>query len=275
MSPNAPAVRKYDPQLYFPKPTPGLSEIEPRWAEHGTHVALGAARIACPAGMQLFSSLAGSLSCHVQYLAAWAGITMCKASHQSSVMFPASPLQHGVEPGYPGGRVCAAAPRPPLQRHAQLPVGSGWVAGQGMPAAAVVFASQRGVQMGGTGHLLHMHTRALQAHLSHLTLCALQSSRLSAGISGVKVDCQAGVGLVGSRLGGGPRAALQVHTALEDSIAANFGDNHAINCMCHSTENIYRWRDTAVARASGGCCRLGCLEVWTVRTTPQTVPQAA
>lgn len=29
-------------------------------------------------------------------------------------------------------------------------------------------------------------------------------------------------------------------------------DNHAINCMCHSTENIYRWRDTAVARASGG-----------------------
>jgi hypothetical protein len=73
-----------------------------------------------------------------------------------------------------------------------------------------------------------------------------------AGISGVKVDCQAGVGLVGSRVGGGPSTALRVHTALENSIAANFAGNHAINCMCHSTENIYRWRDTAVARASGG-----------------------
>ena len=30
VSPNAPGVRKYEPQLYFPKPTPGLSEIEPR-----------------------------------------------------------------------------------------------------------------------------------------------------------------------------------------------------------------------------------------------------
>lgn len=35
----------------------------------------------------------------------------------------------------------------------------------------------------------------------------------------MKVDCQAGVGLVGSRMGGGPAAALRAHTALEDSIA--------------------------------------------------------
>ena len=56
---------------------------------------------------------------------------------------------------------------------------------------------------------------------------------------------------MGSRVGGGPSTALRVHTALENSIAANFAGNHAINCMCHSTENIYRWRDTAVARASG------------------------
>jgi raffinose synthase len=72
-------------------------------------------------------------------------------------------------------------------------------------------------------------------------------------VSGVKVDCQAGVGLVGSSIGGGPAAAATAHRALEDSIAAHFADNHAINCMCHSTENIYRWRDTAVARASGRC----------------------
>lgn len=58
-------------------------------------------------------------------------------------------------------------------------------------------------------------------------------------------------------MGGGPAAALKAHSALEDSIATHFKDNHAINCMCHSTENIYRWRDTAVARASGGCHIIG------------------
>lgn len=47
------------------------------------------------------------------------------------------------------------------------------------------------------------------------------------------MDCQAGVGLVGSRMGGGPAAALRAHTALEDSIAKHFDGNHAINCMCH------------------------------------------
>jgi raffinose synthase len=71
-----------------------------------------------------------------------------------------------------------------------------------------------------------------------------------AGVTGVKVDCQAGVGMVGSVLGGGPTVAARYHAALEDSVAAHFPGNDAINCMAHSTENIYRWRDTAVARAS-------------------------
>lgn len=31
MSPDSAAVSKYGPKLHFPKPTPGLSEIEPRW----------------------------------------------------------------------------------------------------------------------------------------------------------------------------------------------------------------------------------------------------
>lgn len=131
VSPNSPSMSQYDPKLYFPKPTPGLSEIEPSTA--------------------------------------W-------------------------NPGMLAG--LAIADRP-----------------------AALFND--------------MH-----AYLAE------------AGINGVKVDCQAGVGLVGSRMGGGPAAALRAHDALEDSIAANFADNHAINCMCHSTENIYRWRDTAVARAS-------------------------
>lgn len=30
-------------------------------------------------------------------------------------------------------------------------------------------------------------------------------------------------------------------SALEASIAKHFPGNHAINCMCHSTENLYRW----------------------------------
>lgn len=61
-----------------------------------------------------------------------------------------------------------------------------------------------------------------------------------AGIDGVKVDCQAGVGLVGSELGGGPALAAQYQAALERSVAQHFRDNHVINCMCHSTENLYR-----------------------------------
>eukprot|EP00200_Dunaliella_tertiolecta_P005843 CAMPEP_0202343484 /NCGR_PEP_ID=MMETSP1126-20121109/3581_1 /ASSEMBLY_ACC=CAM_ASM_000457 /TAXON_ID=3047 /ORGANISM="Dunaliella tertiolecta, Strain CCMP1320" /LENGTH=1166 /DNA_ID=CAMNT_0048934551 /DNA_START=372 /DNA_END=3872 /DNA_ORIENTATION=- len=70
------------------------------------------------------------------------------------------------------------------------------------------------------------------------------------GVDGVKVDCQAGVGLVGSAMGGGPALSREFHAALEDSIARNFQDNHAINCMCHSTENMYRMAGTSIARAS-------------------------
>jgi hypothetical protein len=55
------------------------------------------------------------------------------------------------------------------------------------------------------------------------------------------VDLQAGVGLVGSALGGGPALSRTFHAALEASIATHFPGNHAINCMCHSTENLYRW----------------------------------
>lgn len=54
------------------------------------------------------------------------------------------------------------------------------------------------------------------------------------------MDCQAGVGLIGSRLGGGPAVAARYHAALEDSIARYFPNNAMINCMCHSTENLYR-----------------------------------
>ncbi|KAI8103223.1 hypothetical protein M9435_004565 [Picochlorum sp. BPE23] len=70
------------------------------------------------------------------------------------------------------------------------------------------------------------------------------------GVSGVKVDCQAGIGLVGSVAGGGASVALRYHDALEASTSKHFEENLVINCMCHTIENIYHWKKTAVARAS-------------------------
>ena len=56
----------------------------------------------------------------------------------------------------------------------------------------------------------------------------------------MKVDVQASVGLMGSNCGGGPDLTYKYHTSLEDSIQKHFPGNHCINCMCHSTENLYR-----------------------------------
>jgi hypothetical protein len=78
----------------------------------------------------------------------------------------------------------------------------------------------------------------------------MHSYLAESGVDGIKVDSQAGVGMVGSMVGGGPAAAARFHAALEDSAVLHFPSNDVINCMAHSTENIYRWRDTAVARAS-------------------------
>lgn len=60
-------------------------------------------------------------------------------------------------------------------------------------------------------------------------------------MDGVKVDVQATVGLMGSKLGGGPSMTLKYHQSLESSVEASFPGNHCINCMCHSTENLYRY----------------------------------
>ena len=38
--------------------------------------------------------------------------------------------------------------------------------------------------------------------------------------------------------------------ALEESVRAHFPENGIINCMCHSTENIYNFKSSALARAS-------------------------
>ena len=61
-----------------------------------------------------------------------------------------------------------------------------------------------------------------------------------AGIDGVKVDCQSTLDMIGSSLGGGPAVAAGYHAALEESVAAHFPGNACINCMCHSTSDLYR-----------------------------------
>ena len=64
-----------------------------------------------------------------------------------------------------------------------------------------------------------------------------------AGLDGVKVDCQAILGMVGGGTpgqGGGPAMSAEYHSAMEQSVAHHFPGNNCINCMCHSTEDIYR-----------------------------------
>lgn len=107
----------------------------------------------------------------------------------------------------------------------------------------------------------------------------------AAGIDGVKVDAQSGIGSFGSGNGGGVAFARAVVRAAEDSVRSAF-DSIARNdtaltavegwfarllpsrkprgqapakretplalvgCMCHSTENLYNFKETSLIRAS-------------------------
>jgi raffinose synthase len=78
---------------------------------------------------------------------------------------------------------------------------------------------------------------------------------VEAGVDGVKVDVQSGVTAAGSGVGGGSHIARLYTQAMEESVSKNFaskenGAVNTINCMCHSTENLYRYQVTSVARAS-------------------------
>jgi len=65
-----------------------------------------------------------------------------------------------------------------------------------------------------------------------------------AGVDGVKVDGQSGMG----PFGGAALVRTMVHE-MERSVAKHFG-NRCINCMCHSSENLFSYRSTAVVRAA-------------------------
>eukprot|EP00193_Tetraselmis_chui_P000478 CAMPEP_0177763786 /NCGR_PEP_ID=MMETSP0491_2-20121128/7051_1 /TAXON_ID=63592 /ORGANISM="Tetraselmis chuii, Strain PLY429" /LENGTH=1004 /DNA_ID=CAMNT_0019279905 /DNA_START=153 /DNA_END=3167 /DNA_ORIENTATION=- len=68
------------------------------------------------------------------------------------------------------------------------------------------------------------------------------------GIDGVKVDCQAGIGLIPCS-DGTPAKSAAYQYSLEKSVKKHFPGNHIINCMCHSSENFFRFLDSSVARA--------------------------
>ena len=91
----------------------------------------------------------------------------------------------------------------------------------------------------------------------------LHEPLVAAGVDGVKVDVQSGVTAAGMQGDGFPDCPplAKVYTqAMEESVAQRFpsastaGSSsqavECINCMCHSTENLYRYKHTAVARAS-------------------------
>ena len=97
-------------------------------------------------------------------------------------------------------------------------------------------------------HLEYHHCSLLETLRQHTSEPTCKHN--TAGITGVKVDCQAGIGLAGSALGGGPTVGKRYHAALEDSVEQHFPGNHCINCMCHSTENLYRWASPGLQQAS-------------------------
>ena len=87
----------------------------------------------------------------------------------------------------------------------------------------------------------------------------LHDPLVDAGIDGVKVDVQSGVTAAGMSSdnddGGGVPIAKLYTQAMEESVSKRFATSsgeaiECINCMCHSTENLYRYKTTSIARAS-------------------------
>ena len=54
------------------------------------------------------------------------------------------------------------------------------------------------------------------------------------------MDCQSTLDMIGSTLGGGSAYSAKFHSVLENSVQQHFPGNALINCMCHSTNDLYR-----------------------------------
>ena len=57
-------------------------------------------------------------------------------------------------------------------------------------------------------------------------------------------------GPMGQGVGGGPSIVKRHVNAMEASVDEHFEGNRCINCMCHSTENLYQYRSTSLLRAA-------------------------
>lgn len=84
---------------------------------------------------------------------------------------------------------------------------------------------------------------------------ALHAYLEEAGVDGVKVDAQSGISPFGAGFGiGAPRYVQAAVHAMEASVGRHLSRGPAsarecINCMCHSSENLLSFRETAVLRA--------------------------
>ena len=82
----------------------------------------------------------------------------------------------------------------------------------------------------------------------------LHTPLVNAGVDGVKVDVQSGISAAGSGVQGKNQLAMAYTQAMENSVNKRFpgeeGGVEVINCMCHNTENLYRYDSTTMARAS-------------------------
>lgn len=78
----------------------------------------------------------------------------------------------------------------------------------------------------------------------------IHSYLADAGVDGVKIDAQSGLGPFGAGAGGGPEFVRRSVRAMEASVSEYFEGNRCINCMCHSTENLFNYRATNLLRAA-------------------------
>jgi raffinose synthase len=85
----------------------------------------------------------------------------------------------------------------------------------------------------------------------------LHAQLAAAGVSGVKVDAQSGLSPFGAGFGiGQPAYVREAVHAMEASVRRHFGTSagsaasaELIGCMCHSSENLLSFRESAVVRA--------------------------
>jgi hypothetical protein len=237
-------------RLVYPQPTDGISEVEPSLLWSPAVLAGGLRGGGRKAGQQPVATALSAvwvvLMCcatlvPLQSACLWGGGTAADW-HTRCVTTP--PLLC-ARCGHSGRPVSA------VQRHALLPgcLRRGWSQGglPGAPQGLRVYVCVCGGGAVASARQLHpswlQHTAAWHHTRSPARLVTPRhscSTIASSPRGTLNTTTQAGAGLVGSRLGGGAAAARRFQAALEGSIAAHFPGNHAINCMCHSSENFYR-----------------------------------